>query len=267
MAQVAQWLYDAQRLNSPCANAMNDDQLLRYSRQIMLPSHDIAGQEALLNAHITIFGAGGLGCPAAQYLVGAGVGHITLIDPDTVDISNLPRQVLYSSEDVGALKVDAAKRRLQAMNDTVKIDVYSRLLMDDELASQVERSDVVLDCTDNFQSRFVINQACVTYKKPLVSGAAIGMTGHITCFDHRLTDTACYQCLYSEQDNEALTCSESGILGPIVGMMGTFQALETIKLITNTGRTLNGKLLIFDGLSGQWQQLALSKNPNCAACG
>ncbi|WP_067517424.1 HesA/MoeB/ThiF family protein [Endozoicomonas ascidiicola] len=246
---------------------MNDEQLLRYSRQIMLQPMDIAGQEKLLASRVLILGVGGLGCPAAQYLATAGVGHIVLVDPDTVDATNLQRQLLYSTEDCGTPKVIAAQRRLSAINNDVEFDSIHGCLSERELDEQVSKANVVLDCTDNFSSRFAINAACVKHKTPLVSGAAIGFSGQLTVYDRRQSNSPCYRCLYDEQSNENLTCSQSGVLGPVVGTIGVMQALEAIKIIAGIGKTLNGRLMIFDAMTMDWQTMGLEADPDCPVCG
>lgn len=246
---------------------MNDEQLLRYSRQITLPQVDIAGQELLLSSTVLILGLGGLGCPAAQYLAAAGVGRMVLVDPDTVDLTNLARQLLYSTADQGMAKVTAAAARLSAINDGVALETLQMTLTGTALLDQVHRATVVLDCTDNFTSRFAINAACVEAGAPLVSGAAIGLTGQLTVYDHRHSDAPCYRCLYDEQGNENLSCSESGVLGPVVGTIGTMQALEAIKVITGCGNTLSGRLMIFDAMTMEWQTLQITPDPQCPVCG
>lgn len=246
---------------------MNDEQLLRYSRQIMLPQVDIAGQELLLSSTVLIFGLGGLGCPAAQYLAAAGVGRMVLVDPDTVDLTNLARQLLYTTADQGVAKVIAAAARLSAINDGVALETLQTTLTGSALLDQVRRATVVLDCTDNFTSRFAVNAACVQAGVPLVSGAAIRLNGQLTVYDRRQSDAPCYRCLYDEQGNENLSCSESGILGPVVGTIGTMQALEAIKVITGCGNTLNGRLMIFDAVTMEWQTLQITADPQCPVCG
>jgi len=246
---------------------MNDEQLLRYSRQIMLPQVDIAGQERLLSSRVLILGLGGLGCPAAHYLAAAGVGQLVLADPDTVDLTNLPRQLLYTSADQGVAKVVAAAARLSAINDGITVEALQTTLTGADLLDQVHKATVVLDCTDNFRSRFAINAACVQAGVPLVSGAAIRLTGQLTVYDRRQSNAPCYRCLYDEQSNENLSCAESGILGPVVGTIGTMQALEGIKLITGFGNTLNGRLMIFDAMTMEWQTLQITADPQCPVCG
>ncbi len=246
---------------------MNDEQLLRYSRQILLPQVDIAGQERLLSSRILILGLGGLGCPAAYYLAAAGVGTLVLADPDTVDLTNLPRQLLYTSADLGVAKAAVAAARLLSIDDSIAVETLPTKLTDTELLAQVKKSTVVLDCTDNFQSRFAINAACVQAGVPLVSGAAIRLNGQLTVYDRRQNDAPCYRCLYDEQSNENLSCAESGILGPVVGTIGTMQALEAIKLITGFGNTLNGRLMIFDAVATEWQTMQIRPDPLCPVCG
>ena len=245
---------------------LSDDQLLRYSRQIMLPQIDIDGQDKLCSSRILILGVGGLGCPAAQYLAAAGVGTLVLVDPDTVDQTNLQRQVLFSQDDVGQAKVEAAAKRLHAINSDIELVLVKRILEGEALLDAIQKADVVLDCTDNFTSRFAINKACVDTETPLVSGAAIRMNGQLAVYDFRQPDAPCYSCLYDEQSNEQLSCSESGILGPVVGTIGTMQALEAIKLIAGCGKSLNGRLMIFDALTMEWQTMGLQADPKCPVC-
>lgn len=246
---------------------LSDDQLLRYSRQIMLPQIDIDGQDKLCGSRVLILGVGGLGCPAAQYLATAGIGTLVLVDPDTVDQSNLQRQILFSRDDLGLAKVQAARKRLQAINPDVTLELHQCILEGSALREEVQKADIVLDCTDNFTSRFAINQACVDTETPLVSGAAIRMNGQLAVYDFRQPESPCYSCLYDEQSNEQLSCSESGILGPVVGTIGTMQALETIKLIAGCGKSLSGRLMIFDALTMEWQTMGLQADPSCRVCG
>ncbi|OED41657.1 molybdopterin-synthase adenylyltransferase MoeB [Endozoicomonas sp. (ex Bugula neritina AB1)] len=246
---------------------LSDDQLLRYSRQIMLPQIDISGQGKLHGSRVLILGVGGLGCPAAQYLAAAGVGTMVLVDPDTVDQTNLQRQILFSQDDVGTAKTEAAGKRLKAINPEIELELVQNVLKGDALVAAIRKADAVLDCTDNFISRFAINEACVGTETPLVSGAAIGMNGQLAVYDFRQPNAPCYGCLYDEQSNEQLSCSESGILGPVVGTIGTMQALEAIKLMVGYGKTLNGRLIIFDALMMEWQTMVLQADPDCRVCG
>ncbi|MDH3641646.1 MAG: molybdopterin-synthase adenylyltransferase MoeB [Gammaproteobacteria bacterium] len=245
---------------------MNDEQLLRYSRQIMLPEIDIAGQEKLLDSSVLIIGLGGLGSPAAIYLAGAGVGELVLSDHDTVDVSNLQRQIVHRNDTIGETKVASAARSLQQLNPGTRIQSVDRKLEGDELLQAVNAADVVLDATDNFGARYAVNDACWQTTTPLVSGAAIRWEGQVAVFDPRSADSPCYRCLYSEGDDEALNCSENGVIAPVVGIIGTCQAMEAIKLITGVGDTLTGHVLYFDAKRMEWRKLGLSPDPNCATC-
>lgn len=244
---------------------MNDEQLLRYSRQIMLPDVDLDGQEKLLAARVLIIGLGGLGSPVAMYLAAAGVGHLTLVDFDTVDLSNLQRQIVHNTQRIGANKAVSAAQTLRELNPDVAIDCIARVLDADELDEQVKLATVVVDCTDNFQIRFALNAACVAAKVPLVSGAAIRLEGQVAVFDSRNADSPCYRCLY-EEDSDDLTCAANGVLSPLVGIIGSMQALEAIKLICGFGTTLAGRLLLLDARHNQWRELKLPKDKNCPVC-
>lgn len=245
---------------------MDDKQLLRYSRHLLLPQMDYAGQEKLLNAKVLIIGIGGLGSPAALYLAASGIGEITLVDDDVVELSNLQRQIVHSQSTIGLNKAESAKHNLVKLNSTIKITVISKRLDKKELLTQCKNHDVVLDCTDRFASRFALNQACVTTKSNLVSAAAVGFDGQISSF--RLSDNTspCYQCLYTDNLGEDTLCSENGILSPVVGIMGVLQALETIKILTDVGNTLVGKLLLFDGMNTEFRTVKLNKDPKCKIC-
>lgn len=246
---------------------MNDEQLLRYSRQILLPQFGTEGQQKLLDAHVLIIGLGGLGSPVAMYLAAAGVGELTLVDHDTVDLSNLQRQILHRNENIGQPKVDSAQHNLIQLNNEISIHTVNKKLDDVELQQLVSQVDLVVDATDNFPTRFAINRACVKHRKPLVSGAAIRLEGQVGIFDMRREDSPCYRCLYDEQGGVPETCSENGVMAPMVGIIGSIQALETIKLLTDTGETLAGKLLINDGLYQEWRSMKLRKDPACPVCG
>jgi len=245
---------------------ITDTQLLRYSRQIMLPEIDIAGQQRLLDARVLILGMGGLGSPAAIYLASAGVGTLTLCDHDAVEISNLQRQIVHRQASLGEPKVESAKRTLQEINPDVQVRTLSHKLDGNALLAAVREADVVLDATDNFLARYAINDACWQSATPLVSGAAIRWEGQVAVFDPRQPDSPCYRCLYAEGDDAALNCSENGVMGALVGIIGTCQALEAIKLITGAGETLTGSVLYFDSKRMDWRKLRLGKNPNCATC-
>lgn len=246
---------------------MNDEQLLRYSRQIMLPQIDIAGQQKLLDAKILIVGAGGLGSPASMYLAAAGVGSITLYDDDQVDLSNLQRQIAHATGDIGLDKVISTRQTLEKINPGVAVAARKQRLAGAELLHEVEIADVVLDCSDNFATRFAINQACVKQRTPLVSGAAIRFEGQISVFTPGHNDSPCYNCLYQSDGEELQNCARNGVVAPITGIIGSMQALETIKLITGIGDPLTGRLLMLDGLSMEWRAMRLKKNPVCPTCG
>lgn len=246
---------------------MNDAQLLRYSRQIMLPQVDIDGQQRLLAARALIIGAGGLGSPAAMYLAAAGVGHIAIADPDSVELSNLQRQLLHHDSDIGRNKVDSAQDTLKLINPGVQIVPIAAALQDSALDEEVRQADVVLDCSDNFATRFAVNRACVAHRTPLVSGAAIRMEGQIAVFDSSREKSPCYHCLYKEGEEDDQTCTGNGVLAPLVGIIGSLQALEAIKVIVSMGETLAGRLVVFDGFTHEWRTLTLKQDPDCAVCG
>ncbi|MGR9087576.1 MAG: HesA/MoeB/ThiF family protein [Gammaproteobacteria bacterium] len=246
---------------------MNDNQLLRYSRQIMLPQVDIEGQQKLLSAHALIVGAGGLGSPAAMYLAAAGIGRISLFDDDEVDLSNLQRQIAHYTDDIGIAKVISTLKTLNRLNPDVDVRAVRQRLVGSALDKEVMKADVVLDCSDNFATRFAINKACVKYTTPLVSGAAIRFEGQITVFTPGRQDSPCYNCLYGFDGEEPLNCSTNGVIAPITGIIGSMQALEAMKLIMSAGRTLQGRLLLLDGLSMEWNTMKFRRNPNCPTCG
>lgn len=245
---------------------MDDSQLLRYSRQIMLPALDLAGQEKLLAASVLIIGAGGLGCPAAMYLACSGVGQITIADDDKVDLSNLQRQIAHLSTSIGLSKVASLKETMLQLNPDITVTALAERLQGETLALEISKTDVVVDCSDNLQTRLDINKYCKQFKIPLVSGAAIRMEAQLSVFDHRLPESPCYQCLYDADSELSLSCSESGVIAPLVGIIGSMQALETIKLICGIGDTTCGRLLIFDAMSMQWREMALNKNQHCPLC-
>ena len=246
---------------------MNDEQLLRYNRHIMLPQIGIEGQQKLDDAHVLIIGLGGLGSPAALYLATAGIGQLTLVDDDIVELSNLQRQIIHREKNIGESKVASAKSNLLAINPKIKINTIDQRLNETSLAVQIQLADVVLDASDNFDTRFSINQACVEQKTPLVSGAAIQFEGQISVFDSRDENCPCYSCLYPDKGEDNLTCSENGILSPVVGIIGSMQALEAIKLICQIGKPLYGRLLLLDALSLQWRSMNFKKDPGCRICG
>ncbi|OQK15175.1 molybdopterin-synthase adenylyltransferase [Methyloprofundus sedimenti] len=244
---------------------MNDQQLLRYSRQIMLPQIDIEGQEKLLNAQVLIIGAGGLGSPASLYLAAAGVGTLTIYDDDQVDLSNLQRQITHYTSDIGTDKVISTRQTLNKINPDTKVIAVKQRLLGIQLAKEVSKADVVLDCSDNFSTRFAINRACVKHKTPLVSGAAIRFEGQVSVFAAG-DDSPCYNCLYAESGEELQNCATNGVISPITGIIGSIQAMEAMKLIMNIGESLKGRLLLLDGLSMQWNEMKLRKNNQCPTC-
>ena len=244
---------------------MNDEQLLRYSRQIMLPQVDIAGQEKLLASRVLIIGMGGLGSPVAMYLTSAGIGHLVLVDDDAVELSNLQRQIAHGTKDIGLSKVESAKQTLQNLNPEINVTCFNKRLSEKELANEVALADVVIDGTDNFTSRFALNVHCVKNKTPLISGAAIRMEGQVSVFNKTPT-SPCYRCLYKDEGELDATCSNNGVLSPVVGIIGSIQANEAIKVLLNIGETLDGKLLMFDALQMEWRTLKLKKDPACPIC-
>ncbi|MEH6472783.1 MAG: molybdopterin-synthase adenylyltransferase MoeB [Halopseudomonas sp.] len=247
---------------------MNDQQLLRYSRQIMLPEVDVDGQDKLLAARVLVIGLGGLGSPVALYLAAAGVGQLVLSDFDEVDLSNLQRQVAHGQADIGRPKVESARDQILALNPEVQVTALNLRLEGDALLEQVAQADVVVDCCDNFVSRFAINSACVQQRTPLVSGAAIRLEGQVSVFDSRDSKSPCYRCLFPDGgDDAALTCANSGVIAPLVGMIGTTQALETLKLLTGFGTSLVGRLLLLDAKHLEWRSLNLGRDPDCPECG
>ncbi len=246
---------------------MNDQQLLRYNRHIMLPQIDVGGQQKLLDAHVAIIGLGGLGSPAAQYLAASGIGRLTLVDFDAVDISNLQRQIVHTEDQIGVNKARSARAQLQRLNTDIQIDCIEQALSPDALAALCAQCTLVLDATDNFASRYAINRACVQSATPLVSGAAIRFEGQITVFDFRDAQSPCYACLYGDNASEAeQRCSENGILAPVVGIIGCHMALEAIKLICRAGEVLTQRLLLLDALSMQWREMRYRRDDNCAVC-
>ena len=246
---------------------MNDNQLLRYSRQIMLPQCDIEGQHKLLAAKVLIVGAGGLGSPAAMYLAAAGVGNITIYDDDEVELSNLQRQIAHHTPDIGTDKVISTRQTLNILNSEINITGVKQRLTGEELNFEVKTADVVLDCSDNFSTRFAINKACVSYKTPLVSGAAIGFEGQVAVFTPGKDNSPCYNCLYSNEGEDIQNCASNGVIAPITGIIGSIQALETMKLMRTIGEPLRGRLLLLDSLSMEWNTMKLRKNPACHTCG
>ncbi|QWF71057.1 molybdopterin-synthase adenylyltransferase MoeB [Methylomonas paludis] len=246
---------------------MNDQQLLRYSRQIMLPQIDIAGQQKLLAAKVLIVGAGGLGSPAAMYLAAAGIGHICIYDDDQVDLSNLQRQIAHHTVDIGLDKAISTLNTLKNINPEIKVQAHKVRLQGEQLLQEVSHADVVLDCSDNFTTRFAVNRACVMNETALVSGAAIRFEGQVSVFTPGLNDSPCYNCLYQNEGEELQNCAHNGVVAPITGIIGSIQALEAMKLIMAIGDNLTGRLLLLDGLNMEWQTMRLKRNPACPTCG
>ncbi|WP_089686592.1 HesA/MoeB/ThiF family protein [Billgrantia gudaonensis] len=247
---------------------MNDEALLRYSRQIMLEAIDIDGQERLLASHALVVGAGGLGSPVALYLAAGGVGRLTLADADAVELSNLQRQIAHGMADLGHNKAASARDAALALNPECHVEALTEHLDGAAMDAAVAASDLVLDCTDRFSSRYAINAACRRAGVPLVSGAAIRFSGQLAVFDPRDPESPCYACLYppDERGDEALSCAESGVVAPLVGLIGCFQALEAMKLLSGAGTPHRG-LSAFDGLRGQWRHFQVPRDPACPVCG
>ena len=245
---------------------MDDHQLLQFSRHIMLPDFDVEGQEKLLQASILLVGAGGLGSPIALYLGAAGVGTLTIVDDDQVDTSNLQRQIAHRTADVGVNKAKSAAISVQAINPFATVRAIQQRLPAESLKQEVDQSDLVIDATDNSATRYLLNQLCWQQRTPLVSGAAVRWEGQIGVFDPR-QESPCYQCLYPDtQADTAQNCAENGVISPLVGVIGSMQALEAIKCLTGVGESLVGTLLFFDAKYGQWQRISLTKNPTCPVC-
>ncbi len=246
--------------------AMTDDALLRYSRQILLPEFDIAGQERLRQSRALIVGLGGLGSAAAMYLAAAGVGRLTLVDFDTVDLSNLQRQIIHRTADIGRLKVESARDTLLALNPLIEVNTIPRALDDAELLQQVEPADIVVDACDNLPTRLAINAACVRAGVPLVTGAAIRLEGQVLVWRPG-GEGACYRCLYRDAGMNPETCAQTGVLAPLVGVIGSLQALEAIKVLTGLGEPLDGRLLLLDAAPMEWRSMKVRRWPACPVCG
>jgi molybdopterin/thiamine biosynthesis adenylyltransferase len=244
---------------------MDDAQLLRYSRQIMLPEFGIEGQRRLQTACALVIGLGGLGSPVAMYLAAAGVGTLILVDDDRVDLSNLQRQVLHTTPNLGLQKSVSARLGLQALNPSTELILHDTRLQGDALRDAVRSADVVLDCSDNFATRFALNRACQEQQTPLVSGAAIRWDGQVTVFTGQ-AGGPCYRCLYAEEGEEELRCSDNGVIAPLVGIIGAVQALEAIKLLCSVGQPLAGRLLMLDALQMHWREVRLPPDPACPVC-
>ena len=247
---------------------MTDEQLLRYSRHILLDALGIEGQERFLAAHALIIGAGGLGSPAALYLASAGIGRITLVDDDTVDFTNLQRQILHTQARVGMAKAESGRQALTAVNPEINIIPLQERLAGAALDTLVASVDIVLDCSDNFATRHAINRACVHHRKPLVSGAAIRFDGQVSVYDLSRDDSPCYHCLFPEgEDVEEVRCAVMGVFAPLTGIIGTTQAAEALKLVAGIGESLSGRLLLLDALEMEWRTVRFRKDAGCTVCG
>ena len=245
---------------------MDDQQLRQFSRHIMLPDFDVAGQEKLLQANVLLIGAGGLGSPIALYLGASGIGRLTIVDDDEVDTSNLQRQIAHRRATVGTNKAKSAAVAVQAINPTTRVRALQHRLSEAALQAEVAQADLVIDATDNAPSRYLLNGLCWQKRTPLVSGGAVRWEGQVTVFDAR-RESPCYQCLYPDTETgNSENCAENGVISPLVGVIGSMQALEAIKCLTGVGDSLVGTLLFFDAKYAQWQRMALSKNPACPIC-
>ena len=247
---------------------MNDEQLLRYSRHILLDPIGIEGQTRIVNARVLIIGAGGLGSPAALYLASAGVGKITLADGDTVDLTNLQRQILHTQDRVGQLKAVSGKTALAQINPEVIVEPVTERLAGEQLESLIAETDAVLDCCDNFDTRHAVNRACVKHRVPLISGAAVRFSGQISVFDPRQENSPCYHCLFPEgEDVEEMRCAVTGVFAPLTGIIGAMQAAEALKVLSGAGEPLIGRLLVLNGLIMEWRSIRFGRDPLCAVCG
>ncbi len=246
---------------------MDDNELLRYSRHILLPEIEIDGQQKLLDSAALIIGAGGLGAPVSLYLASSGVGHLTICDDDSVDLTNLQRQIVHFTDSIGERKVESARRTLSRINPQTDVTAIAERVTGSRLEELVQHADVIVDCSDNFATRHAINRACVRHAKPLVSGAGIRFDGQVSVFDLRKPDSPCYHCLFPETgDVEEMRCAIMGVFAPLVGIIGSIQAAEALKLLMGVGRNLTGRLLLLDALAMEWRSVRLQKDPLCAVC-
>lgn len=247
---------------------LNDDQLLRYSRHILLPAVGVAGQSRIADASVLVVGAGGLGCPVALYLGAAGVGHLWVADGDTVDLTNLQRQIGHTTASMGENKALSLVRSVRAINPEIDVEPLPAALAGDALTAAVARADLVVDASDNFATRHAVNRACVALGKPLVSGAALGFSGQLAVFDSRLAHSPCYHCLFPDQADESeLRCADAGVFSPLVGIIGAMQAMEALKYLAQVDSPRIGKLLLWDGLQTEARVLKVPRDPACPVCG
>lgn len=242
----------------------NDEELLRYSRHILLPQIDVLGQQKLRASRVLIVGAGGLGCPVGLYLAAAGVGRITVADGDRVELSNLQRQIGHETARIGEYKAESLKARMLALDPAVQVNAYNRWLTEDNVSELLASADIVVDCSDNFATRYLLNAACVQARKPLVSGAAIRGEGQLVVFRND-GHSPCYACLFPDGVEEGETCAQAGVLSPLVGVIGSLQAVEVVKLLVDC-RESKPKLTVYDAWQGQWRQLYLERDPACRVC-
>ena len=250
---------------TPAINQMTDDELLRYSRHILLPECGIEGQERLRQSRVLIIGLGGLGSAAALYLAAAGVGRLTLVDDDAVDLSNLQRQIIHRTADIGRPKIESARDSLLALNPLIEVVTIAKRLDDAELLEQIEQADAVVDASDNLATRWAINAACVNSGIPLVIGAAIRLEGQVLAWRPGGAG-ACYRCLYHDAEMPAESCTQTGVFAPVVGIIGSIQALETLKILTGIGEILDGRLLLLDAVRMEWRTIKTRRSPNCPVC-
>ncbi len=247
---------------------MNDNQLLRYSRHILLPQVEYAGQEKLTQSHALIVGAGGLGSPVALYLAASGIGKLTICDFDEVDLTNLQRQIIHTTQSVGINKAVSAQQTIYEINPEVEVQAVEQKSTEAQMTALVHDADVVIDCSDNFATRYALNRICFVEKKPLVSGAAVRFEGQITVFDFRYETSPCYHCLFPDTgDDQELRCADNGVFSPLVGMIGTAQAAEALKCLMNIGESLQGRLMLLDALTAEWRTIKLARDPACSVCG
>lgn len=246
---------------------LNDEELLRYSRHVLLDEIGIEGQQRIANSKVLIIGAGGLGCPAALYLASAGVGTLVIADQDTVDLTNLQRQILHTTERVGRLKVESAQLQIRALNPHIRVETIPLRLKGLELEQQVQRVDLVLDCSDNFVTRYAINQACVTFKRPLVSGAAVRLEGQLACFELNAPQAPCYHCLFPDgEDVQETRCATMGVLAPLTGVIGALQATEALKILAGFGVPLFNTLQTYNANTGRFARIRFQKDAECLVC-